>query len=115
MVQNKVQLKQEDVAFIEKACHLFNYKNKSEYMRSAILEKIKNDKKELRELKRKKAMEGYCKGKVKDVFGTDQGLGTQTDRKFRARNVELALGIGEGQYRRGLEQDQASIDKAFRL
>ncbi len=51
---------------------------------------------------------------VKNVFGTDKDLGTRTDRDFRARNIELALGIGEGQYRRGLKQDQASVDKAFR-
>lgn len=36
------------------------------------------------------------------------------DEILRKRNIERALGLPEGQYRKGLRQDQGDIDRAFR-
>ena len=62
MISRKVQLDESDLDFIEEAWSVLNYKSKSEYMRVAIMEKIREDKKRLRELKRQAAMEAYRHG-----------------------------------------------------
>lgn len=62
MIPQKVQLRDEDLAFIETACAELRYRSKSEYMRLAIEEKIRHDKRRLRDIKRQKAMAGYAEG-----------------------------------------------------
>lgn len=62
MTPQKVQLRDEDLSFIETACSELHYRSKSEYMRIAIEEKIRADKRRLRELERQKAMAGYASG-----------------------------------------------------
>ena len=59
MVPQKVQLDESDLEFIESACSVLDYKSKSEYMRAAIREKIRADRRTLRELKRQEAMAAY--------------------------------------------------------
>ncbi len=59
MVPQKVQLSESDLRFIEMACQLLSFKSKSEYMRVAIQEKIRADRRKLRELRRQKAMLAY--------------------------------------------------------
>jgi Arc/MetJ-type ribon-helix-helix transcriptional regulator len=63
----KVQLDREDLDFIDRVCETLDYGSKSEYMRAAIREKIRADKRKLRELERQRAMEGYAEG-YEDVF-----------------------------------------------
>jgi Arc/MetJ-type ribon-helix-helix transcriptional regulator len=63
----KVQLDPEDLELIDRVCEALGYGSKSEYMRAAIREKIRADKRKLRELERQKAMEGYAEG-YEDVF-----------------------------------------------
>lgn len=55
----KVQLEKKDLDFIEAVFSILDYKSKSEYMRGAILQKIREDKKKLREMKCREAMEAY--------------------------------------------------------
>ena len=57
MTQAKFQIDQEDYEFIKAAYKLLDYSNYSEYMRAAIKEKIKGDRKKLRNIKRNLAME----------------------------------------------------------
>ena len=59
MISRKVQLGKEDLDLIEEICSVLPYKSKSEYMRLAIQEKLRTDKRELREMKRQAAMEAY--------------------------------------------------------
>ncbi len=59
MVPQKVQLAEADLEFIEAACKLLNFKSKSEYMRAAIRERIRADRRRLRELQRRQAMRAY--------------------------------------------------------
>ncbi len=66
-VTQKVQLEPEDLEFIDRVCETLEYGSKSEYMRAAIREKIRADKRKLRELERHKAMKGYSEGHG-DVF-----------------------------------------------
>ncbi len=59
MVPQKVQLDEPDLEFIERSCETLGFKSKSEYMRAAIREKIRLDRRKLRDLKRRQAMAGY--------------------------------------------------------
>ena len=59
MIQQKVQLDPEDLEFIERACAGLDYPTKSAYMRQAIVEKIRRDRRRLRERKRQAAMVAY--------------------------------------------------------
>ena len=64
----KVQLEKDDLDFIETVFSIFDYRSKSEYMREAILVKIREDKKRLREMKCREAMESYGEEPVDNVF-----------------------------------------------
>jgi Arc/MetJ-type ribon-helix-helix transcriptional regulator len=75
LLQKKVQIAEEDWGFIDKATRLLNYKSKSEYMRQAILEKIQNDKRKLREMKRQLAMKGYSGTDFENIFEELEGDG----------------------------------------
>jgi len=60
----------------------------------------------------------YVGSGFKSIFSKEEpkdytDYSSLTDPK-RNRNIELALGIDSGQYRKGLQQDQAAIDRAFR-
>lgn len=59
MVPQKVQLSESDLRFIETAYEALNFKSKSEYMRVAIQERIRADRRRLRELRRRQAMLAY--------------------------------------------------------
>jgi Arc/MetJ-type ribon-helix-helix transcriptional regulator len=71
-VTQKVQLEPEDLDFIDRVCESSQYGSKSEYMRAAICEKIRADKKRLREATRQKAMRGHSEGRA-DIFGSIAG------------------------------------------
>lgn len=69
MIPQKVQLDESELEFIESACALLSYKSKSAYMRAAIQEKIRTDRRRLRELQRRKAMAAYG-GHLDDAFAS---------------------------------------------
>ena len=60
-VTQTVRLEPEDVEFIDRICESPNYRSKSEFMRVAIREKIRADKRKLRELETE-SHEGLLKG-----------------------------------------------------
>jgi len=64
----KVQLEQKDLDFIDAVFEILDYKSKSEYMREAILMKICQDKKKLREMKCREAIEAYGEEALDNVF-----------------------------------------------
>ena len=67
-VTQKVQLEEKDLDFIEAVFSILEYKSKSEYMREAILAKIREDQKKLREMKCREAMEAYSEEAPENVF-----------------------------------------------
>ena len=73
MTQAKFQIDREDYEFIKTAYKLLNYSNYSEYMREAIKEKIKADRKRLREIKRNLAMEQIGKTVYENHFESIDG------------------------------------------
>ena len=68
MISRKVQLEQDVLDFIDEAVRSLNYKSRSEYMRTAILEKIDSDKRRLRAMRREAAMEAYASASPEHVF-----------------------------------------------
>lgn len=73
LVQSKVQISQEDYEFIKKIYKDFRYKSLSEYMREAINNKVREDRKRLRELKRMAAMEMIGKAQYDNLFESIEG------------------------------------------
>ena len=73
LVQSKVQINQEDYEFIKKTYREFRYKSLSEYMREAISNKVKEDRKRLRGLKRMAAMEMIGKAQYENLFESIEG------------------------------------------
>jgi len=57
LVQSKIQIEQEDYEFIKNIYKDLCYRSFSEYIRKAINAKVTADRKQLREVKRKRAME----------------------------------------------------------
>jgi Arc/MetJ-type ribon-helix-helix transcriptional regulator len=68
VITRKVQLDEKDLEFIEEACSILKYRSKSQYMRDAILEKIRADKRRLRALKCREAMEAYGECGPENIF-----------------------------------------------
>lgn len=73
MTQAKFQIDQEDYEFIKSAYKILNYNNYSEYMREAIKEKIKNDRKKLRSIRREQAMEQIGQTSYENCFDPIEG------------------------------------------
>jgi len=73
MISQKVQIDKGDVAFINQALELLSYGSKSEYIRIAVKEKIRIDRRKLREAMRQKAMQGYCHPDSDNVFEAIEG------------------------------------------
>jgi hypothetical protein len=77
LVPTKVQLAKDDLKLMEEICNVFNYKSKSEYMRLAILEKIKTDVKKLRHQKRENAIKTYGEA-IENCFESIDGEDFET-------------------------------------
>ena len=73
MTQAKFQIDQEDYEFIKASYKLLKYNNYSDYMRTAIKEKIRADRTKLRELKRNEAMRQIGNTTYKNQFDTLEG------------------------------------------
>ena len=72
-IQSKVQINQKDYDFIKKVYKDLHYRSLSEYMREAIVQKVKEDQKILREIKRKAAMKMIAKGGDENLFESIEG------------------------------------------
>jgi len=73
LVQSKVQISQEDYEFIKKIYKDLRYKSLSQYMREAVNNKVREDRKRLRELKRMAAMEMIGKAQYDNLFESIEG------------------------------------------
>ncbi len=73
MVQTKLQIGQEDYEFIKKVYKNLRYKSLSQYMREAVNAKVREDRKRLRELKRRTAMEMIGKAAYHNLFESIEG------------------------------------------
>lgn len=73
LIQTKIQISRENHEFIKKAYKDLNFRSLSEYMREAINIKVSEDRKRLRELKKKAAMEMIGKAPYENLFESIEG------------------------------------------
>jgi hypothetical protein len=68
LIQTKIQIAPEDYNFVKKSYKNLKYKSLSEYMRSAVQARIREDRLRLREMERKKAMEMIGRAGYENIF-----------------------------------------------
>ena len=68
MIQNKIQIDEKDFEFIQKAYKLLSFKSLSHYLREAIQDKVRKDRKKLRAIQRSAAMEQIGRGVYENRF-----------------------------------------------
>ncbi len=73
LIQTKIQIDKKEYEFIKQAYKELRYKSLSEYMRKAVHTKVEEDRKRLRELKRKAAMEIIGRASYDNVFESIEG------------------------------------------
>jgi Arc/MetJ-type ribon-helix-helix transcriptional regulator len=73
LIQTKIQIDKKQYEFIKQAYKQLRYKSLSEYMRKAVHTKVEEDRKRLRELKRKAAMEMIGRASYDNVFESIEG------------------------------------------
>ncbi len=73
LVQTKVQIDKESYEFIKKAHRQLNYRSLSEYIREAVNDKIREDRKTMRARKRAAAMEMLGEAKPDNLFESIEG------------------------------------------
>ncbi len=73
MTQAKFQIDREYYEFIKATYKLLDYSNYSEYMRTAIKEKIKADRKKLRSIKKNQAIERIGNAGYENYFNSLDG------------------------------------------
>ena len=73
LVQSKIQIEQEDYEFIKNIYKDLCYRSFSEYVRKAINAKVTADRKQLRELKRKRATEMVGNTSYASLFESIEG------------------------------------------
>ena len=73
LVPTKIQIDKKNFEFIKKVHNKLNYKSLSEYIREAVNAKVEKDRKRLRGLKRKAAIEMIGKAPYDNVFESIEG------------------------------------------
>ncbi len=73
LIQTKIQIDAKDYNFVKMAFKDLQYKSLSEYMRTAVHFKVREDRQKLRQLKREKAMEMIGLAQYENVFESIEG------------------------------------------
>lgn len=73
LIPTKIQIDKKNYEFIKGAYKKLHYKSLSEYIRDAVSVQIEKDRKKLRELKRKAAIEMIGKAPYENMFESIEG------------------------------------------
>jgi Arc/MetJ-type ribon-helix-helix transcriptional regulator len=73
LVPTKVQIDPKDYEFIRKTYKRLRYKSLSDYMRKAVAARVQEDRRKLREMRRKEAMEMLSTTAYHNVFESIEG------------------------------------------
>ena len=73
LIPTKIQIDKKNYDFIKQVYKELHYKSLSEYMRKAVHTKVQEDRKRLRELKRKAAMEMIGRATYDNIFESIEG------------------------------------------
>ena len=78
LISTKIQIDKKIYEFIKQGYKELQYKSLSEYMRTAVNTKVEEDRRRLRELKRKAAMEMIGKASYDNLFESIEGEDFET-------------------------------------
>ena len=73
LIPTKIQIDKKNYEFIKQIHKKLHYKSLSEYIREAVNTKVEKDRKKLRELKRKAALEMIGQASYHNVFESIEG------------------------------------------
>ncbi len=73
LIPTKIQIDKKNYEFIKQVYKELHYKSLSEYVREAVYTKVQEDRKRLRELKRKTAMEMIGRAPYDNIFQSIEG------------------------------------------
>ncbi len=73
LVQTKLQIDKESYDFIKKVHKQLKYRSLSEYIRDAVAAKIREDRRQIRAMKRAAAMEMLAQSPADDLFASIEG------------------------------------------
>ncbi len=73
LIPTKIQIDKKNYEFIKQTYKELHYKSLSEYMRKAVHSKVEEDRKRLRERKRKAAMEMIGRATYDNIFESIEG------------------------------------------
>jgi len=73
LIPTKIQIDKKNYEFIKQVYKELHYKSLSEYMRKAVHSKVEEDRKKLRGLKRKAAMEMIGRATYDNIFESIEG------------------------------------------
>jgi metal-responsive CopG/Arc/MetJ family transcriptional regulator len=73
LIPTKIQIEKKNFEFIKQVHKKLHYRSLSEYIREAVNTKVEKDRKKLRELKRKAAIEMIGKATYDNVFESIDG------------------------------------------
>ncbi len=73
LIPTKIQIDKKNYEFIKQVYKELHYKSLSEYVREAVYTKVEEDRKRLRELKRKTAMEMIGRAPYDNIFQSIEG------------------------------------------
>ena len=78
LISTKIQIDKKSYEFIKQGYKELHYKSLSEYMRTAVNTTVEEDRRRLRELKRKAAMEMIGKASYGNLFESIEGEDFET-------------------------------------
>jgi len=78
LISTKIQIDKKNYEFIKQVHKELHYKSLSEYMRKAVNTKVEQDRRRLRELKRKAAMEMIGEAPYDNLFESIEGEDFET-------------------------------------
>ena len=73
LIQTKIQIDAKDYNFVKMAYNYLKYKSLSEYMRTAVQYKVKEDRQKLRQMKRERAMDIIGRAEYENIFESLEG------------------------------------------
>lgn len=75
LIQTKIQIDAKDYNFVKMAYKDLKYKSLSEYIRTAVHCKVREDRQKIRQLKREDAMDMIGRAEYENVFESIEGDG----------------------------------------
>ena len=88
LIPTKIQIDKKNYEFIKQVHKTLNYKSVSEYILEAVNAKVERDRKRLRELKRKAAIEMIGKAPYNNIFESIEGKNFENRKRLETSQTK---------------------------